>query len=79
MNQEYRNDGFKIDAMRLDTETFENLLKDLSYIPKQSKDAENIEFEYEESHGIVANTEVIHDETISEPVPHDVTGLWREE
>lgn len=72
-----REDGFEVSAVRVGTEDYYNLFQCTGFINRGQID--DFHFEYERTEGLVGNTEVIVDDSISGVVVEDVRGLWRDE
>jgi len=78
IEKKYREDGYEVTAMRVDEDTWNGILKNDGLIRRGTSDF-NFNFENEESVGAIGKIEIIPDDSISEPVPDDVRGMWRDD
>ena len=78
IEKRYREDGYEVSAMRVDNDTCNDVLKNDGLIRRDTQGFE-FNFENEEAVGAIGNIEIIPDDSISEPVPDDIRGMWRDE
>jgi hypothetical protein len=78
IEKKYREDGYEVTAMRVDEDTWNSILKNDGLIRRSNSDFD-FNFENEESVGVIGNIEIIPDDSISDPVPDDIRGMWRNE
>lgn len=74
--QEHREDGYRVHAVRISEDQFNELLLQREFIRPEDPDVD-IELDHGESIGMAAGTEIIVDEDISDVVADDVIGDWR--
>jgi len=78
IKRKYKEDGYEVPAMRVDNDTYQQLISEREFVVKDNSDF-TFELEHEEAVGMAGGMEIIPDDSISEPVPDDVRGIWRDE